>query len=217
MAYPCTMTSRIWWLAATRATSPSRTSITPPTWTSRASWSCAPRRSATTISPSCRSAASRRRTRASGFGPSSPTSRPASRRRSPRCYITSTRAGSIGTSRTSPSSTTPTCRLISRGSCCAWRASSGSRAQRNAPVSSRRRRAWPGCASAVPSTGRARRWGSGRTCAPSSAAVEAVSGARTSPTADLAAYEARVAALVGPDLAAWVHGGRLASGIDPDR
>jgi hypothetical protein len=36
-------------------------------------------------------------------------------------------------------------------------------------------------------------------------------------TADLAAYEARVAALVGPDLAAWAHGGRLASGIDPAR
>jgi hypothetical protein len=35
--------------------------------------------------------------------------------------------------------------------------------------------------------------------------------------ADLAAYEARVAALVGPDLAAWVHGGRPASGVDPDR
>jgi hypothetical protein len=34
--------------------------------------------------------------------------------------------------------------------------------------------------------------------------------------ADLAAYEARVAALVGPDLAAWAHGGRLASGADPD-
>jgi hypothetical protein len=35
-------------------------------------------------------------------------------------------------------------------------------------------------------------------------------------TADLAAYEARVAALVGPELAAWAHGGRLASGIDPE-
>jgi hypothetical protein len=35
--------------------------------------------------------------------------------------------------------------------------------------------------------------------------------------ADLAVYEARVAALVGPDLAAWAHGGRLASGVDPDR
>ncbi len=35
--------------------------------------------------------------------------------------------------------------------------------------------------------------------------------------ADLAAYEARVSALVGPDLAAWAHGGRLASGVDPDR
>jgi len=35
--------------------------------------------------------------------------------------------------------------------------------------------------------------------------------------ADLAAYGARVAALVGPDLAAWAHGGRLASGVDPDR
>jgi hypothetical protein len=34
--------------------------------------------------------------------------------------------------------------------------------------------------------------------------------------ADLAAYEARVAQLVGPDLAAWSHGGRLASGIDPE-
>jgi hypothetical protein len=35
--------------------------------------------------------------------------------------------------------------------------------------------------------------------------------------ADLAAYEARVGALVGPDLAAWAHGGRLASGVDPER
>ena len=35
--------------------------------------------------------------------------------------------------------------------------------------------------------------------------------------ADLAAYEARVAALVGPDLAAWVHGGWLASGVDHER
>ena len=35
--------------------------------------------------------------------------------------------------------------------------------------------------------------------------------------ADLAAYEARVAALVGPDLADWAHGGRLASGVDPKR
>jgi hypothetical protein len=35
--------------------------------------------------------------------------------------------------------------------------------------------------------------------------------------ADLAAYEARVAALVSPELAAWVHGGRLASGVDPER
>jgi hypothetical protein len=34
--------------------------------------------------------------------------------------------------------------------------------------------------------------------------------------ADLAAYEARVAQLVGPDLAAWAHGGRLASGVDPE-
>jgi aryl sulfotransferase len=35
--------------------------------------------------------------------------------------------------------------------------------------------------------------------------------------ADLAAYEARVAQLVDPDLAAWAHGGRLASGVDPER
>ena len=35
--------------------------------------------------------------------------------------------------------------------------------------------------------------------------------------ADLATYEARVAQLVGPDLAAWARGGRLASGVDPDR
>jgi aryl sulfotransferase len=35
--------------------------------------------------------------------------------------------------------------------------------------------------------------------------------------ADLAAYEARVAQLVGPNLAAWAHGGRLASGVDPER
>jgi aryl sulfotransferase len=35
--------------------------------------------------------------------------------------------------------------------------------------------------------------------------------------ADLTAYDARVAALAGPDLAAWAHGGRLASGVDPER
>jgi hypothetical protein len=35
--------------------------------------------------------------------------------------------------------------------------------------------------------------------------------------ADLAAYEARVAHLVAPDLAAWAHGGRLASGGYPER
>ncbi|MFN8590348.1 MAG: sulfotransferase domain-containing protein [Thermomicrobiales bacterium] len=35
--------------------------------------------------------------------------------------------------------------------------------------------------------------------------------------ADLAAYEARVAELVDPDLAAWAHRGRLASGVDPER
>jgi hypothetical protein len=34
--------------------------------------------------------------------------------------------------------------------------------------------------------------------------------------ADLEAYDARVAQLVGPDLAAWAHGGRLASGVDPE-
>jgi hypothetical protein len=34
---------------------------------------------------------------------------------------------------------------------------------------------------------------------------------------DLAAYEARVAQLVSPELAAWVHGGRRASGVDPER
>jgi aryl sulfotransferase len=33
---------------------------------------------------------------------------------------------------------------------------------------------------------------------------------------DLAAYEARVADVVAPDLAAWAHGGRLASGVDPE-
>ena len=35
--------------------------------------------------------------------------------------------------------------------------------------------------------------------------------------ADLAAYEARVAELAPRDLAAWAHGGRLVSGIDPER
>ncbi len=35
--------------------------------------------------------------------------------------------------------------------------------------------------------------------------------------ADLTAYEARVTQLVSPDLAAWAHGGRLASGGDPER
>ena len=35
--------------------------------------------------------------------------------------------------------------------------------------------------------------------------------------ADLAAYEARVAALATADLAAWIHGGRLASGVHPSR
>jgi aryl sulfotransferase len=38
---------------------------------------------------------------------------------------------------------------------------------------------------------------------------------RLSP-ADLGAYESRVAQLVGPDLAAWAHGGWLASGVDPE-
>jgi hypothetical protein len=40
--------------------------------------------------------------------------------------------------------------------------------------------------------------------------------ARLSPD-DLAAYEARVAALASPDLGAWVHAGRIGSGIDPER
>jgi aryl sulfotransferase len=35
--------------------------------------------------------------------------------------------------------------------------------------------------------------------------------------ADLAAYEARIAQLVGQDLAAWAHGGWLASGGEPER
>jgi hypothetical protein len=39
---------------------------------------------------------------------------------------------------------------------------------------------------------------------------------RVSP-ADLAAYEARVAALVAPDLATWAHDGWLAPGVDPER
>ena len=45
-------------------------------------------------------------------------------------------------------------------------------------------------------------------------AAQPASGATRVSAADLAAYEARVAELVGPDLAAWAHGGRLASGID---
>jgi hypothetical protein len=36
------------------------------------------------------------------------------------------------------------------------------------------------------------------------------------PPDDLVAYDARVARLVEADVAAWAHGGRLASGIDPD-
>ena len=35
--------------------------------------------------------------------------------------------------------------------------------------------------------------------------------------ADLAAYEARVAELASPGLVTWAHGGRLASGVDPER
>src|SRR5215212_2378380 len=35
--------------------------------------------------------------------------------------------------------------------------------------------------------------------------------------ADLAAYEARVGELVGPDLATWAYGGRLAPGVEPER
>ncbi len=35
--------------------------------------------------------------------------------------------------------------------------------------------------------------------------------------ADLVAYEARVRALADADLARWAHGGRLASGVDPQR
>jgi hypothetical protein len=33
---------------------------------------------------------------------------------------------------------------------------------------------------------------------------------------DLAAYDARVGALVSPELAVWAHGGRFASGVDPE-
>ena len=51
---------------------------------------------------------SRPRTRASGSGPSWRRRRAAGRRRSRRCCITLTRAGSVGAMRTSPSSTTPT-------------------------------------------------------------------------------------------------------------
>jgi len=40
--------------------------------------------------------------------------------------------------------------------------------------------------------------------------------ARLTPS-DLAAYDARVTSLVDANVAAWVHGGRLASGVDPDR
>src|SRR4029079_8446188 len=36
-------------------------------------------------------------------------------------------------------------------------------------------------------------------------------------SADLAAYDIRVAELATTDLAAWAHGGRLASGVDPER
>jgi len=35
--------------------------------------------------------------------------------------------------------------------------------------------------------------------------------------ADLVAHEARVAELVGPDLATWAYGGRLAPGVEPER
>ena len=108
-------------------------------------------------------------------------------------------------------------RPTSRGSCSAWRASSGSRAHRNARVSWRRRRAWPGCASARPTSRRARRRSAGRTCAPSSAAAAAASGARASPLPTSPRTRHGSRQLVGPDLAAWAHGGRLASGVDPER
>ena len=108
-------------------------------------------------------------------------------------------------------------RPTSRVSCSAWRASSGSRAHRNARVSSRRRRAWPGCASAVPTSRRTRRRGTGRTCAPSSAAAAPASGASASPPPTSPRTRRGSRQLVGPDLAAWAHGGRLASGVDPER
>jgi hypothetical protein len=80
-------------------------------------------------------------------------------------------------------------------------------------VSSCPRQAWNGCASAAPNASQEawkdvyaffRSGGTGEWRARLSAA-------------DLAAYEARVEELAGPDLAAWAHGGRLASGVDPDR
>ena len=139
------------------------------------------------------------------------------RRRSPRCCITSTRAGSIGAIRTSPSSTTPTCRPTSRVSCSAWRASWGSRAHRNARMRSRRRRVWPGCASGRPTTRRTRRRGTWKDVRAFFRSGGTGEWRERLSAADLAAYEARVAQLVGPDLAAWAHGGRLASGVDPAR
>ena len=101
--------------------------------------------------------------------------------------------------------------------CSAWRASSASRAHRNAHANWRRRRVWPGCAGAsadvapIASLGI---WKDARAFFRSGGTGEWRE--RVS-AADLAAYEARVAQLVGPDLAAWAHGGRLASGVDPER
>ena len=122
----------------------------------------------------------------------------ARRRRSPRCCITSTRAGSGGAIRTSPSSTTPTCRPTSRGSCSAWRASSASPAHRNARVSWRRRRAWPGCASAradVAPNASQGVWKDVRAFFRSGGSGE---WRERLSAADLAAYEARVAAARRP-------------------
>ena len=103
-----------------------------------------------------------------------------------------------------------------RVSCSAWRAFSGSRARWSARVRWRRRRVWPRmrerAAEAAPS-GSLGIWKDVRAFFRSGGTGE---WRERLSAADLAAYEARVAALVGPDLAAWAHGGRLASGIDPE-
>ena len=156
-------------------------------------------------------------TRLSGSGPSSPTRRaPLRRPRSPRCCTTSTRAGGRRDANVAlfhfadltadlPGELLRLARVL--GIPCAP-ARAGELAAQASLVRMRERAAdvAPNASLGTWKDVRAffRSGGTGEWRARLSAA-------------DLAAYEARVAQLVAPDLAAWAHGGWLASGIDPAR